>query len=280
MLTLLEVLDRTANYFTTKGVPGARHQAEWILANAMGCKRLDLFVRFDTPMPDAMLEKLRPMVKRRAQREPLQYVIGSAPFHNLTLRCDARALIPRPETEELVEALINRFKETPPARVLDLGTGTGAIALALAKAWSAAQVTAVDASDEAIALARENAAANGLEGRVQFAKSDWFADVTGAFDLIASNPPYLTRAEWEGAEPEVRDHEPYGALVAGNDGLADLERILRAAPEHLSAGGTVALETGIAHHAALKRLAQELGYARQECAKDLSARPRFFFAAQ
>ena len=278
MLTLLEVLDRTTNYFAAKGVPNARPQAEWILAHALDCKRLDLFLRFDMPLQEPVLEKLRPLVKRRALREPLQYILGTAPFHNLTLRCDARALIPRPETEELVEQIISRHKEAP-ARVLDLGTGTGAIALALAKAWPGVDVTAVDASADALALAAENATANGLEGRVKFVLSDWFNNVEGRFDLIASNPPYLTRGEWESAEPEVRACEPYAALVADNEGLADLERILRAAPQRLNAGGCVALETGIAHHASLAKIAAELGYASHEGLPDMSGRPRFFFAS-
>ncbi|MFA5257413.1 MAG: peptide chain release factor N(5)-glutamine methyltransferase [Opitutales bacterium] len=277
MLPLLEVLKRTTAYFEKAGVENPRAQTEWLMAHAIGCRRLDLFVRFDTPLTDELLEKLRPLVKRRAMREPLQYILGTTPFHELTLRCDRRALIPRPETEQLVEEIALRFP-TPPARVLDLGTGTGAIALSLAKIWPAADLTALDASADALALAAENAAANGLDGRVRLIRSDWFENVDGRFDLIVSNPPYLTLAEWESAAPEVKNHEPYEALVAENEGLADLEMILRDARDHLEPGGTVFLETGIAQHAALEKLATQLGYAESEGLRDLSKRPRFFRA--
>ena len=277
MLSLLEVLERSTTFFTQKGVGNPRLQAEWLIANALGCKRLDLYLRFDLPMQEPVLEKLRTMVKRRSQREPLQYILGTTPFHDITLSCDARALIPRPETEQLVEEIQTR-RATPPSRILDLGTGTGAIALSLAKIWPEAEVVAVDASDDALALAAENAATNGLGERVKFVKSNWFENVGGVFDIIVSNPPYLTTAEWESAEPEVKDHEPYAALVADNEGLADLESIMRNAQKHMNAGGFLALETGIAHHAELKRIATELGYAKHEGVADLSKRPRFFFA--
>lgn len=278
MLPLIEVLERTTGYFAQKGVPNARLQAEWLIAHVLNCGRLDLYLRFEMPMQENLLETLRPLVTRRARREPLQYVLGTTPFADLKLHCDTRALIPRPETEQLVEEIATR-KTPPPTRILDLGTGTGAIALALAKAWPDAAVTAVDASEDALSLAQENAAANGLAERVRFVRSDWFSAVNGPFDLIVSNPPYLTQEEWESAEPEVKDHEPYDALVAENQGLADLERILRTAPEHLNPGGMLALETGIAHHPALEAIAKECGCKAWHGVKDLSGRPRFFFAS-
>lgn len=277
MLSLLDVLNRSTAFFEKAAVPNPRLNAEWLMAHALGCKRLDLYVRFDKPLSEEELGRMRPLVKRRQLREPLQYIIGTTPFHELNLRCDRRALIPRPETEELVERAATLFA-TPPVRVLDLGTGTGAIALSLAKAWPQAQVCAVDASEEALSLAAENAALNGLDGRVEFIKSDWFTNVKGSFELIVSNPPYLTKEEWESAEPEVKDYEPYSALVADNEGLADLERIMREAPAFLAEGGVLMLETGIAQHPALKVLAEELGYAKAEGFNDLSGRPRVFVA--
>jgi release factor glutamine methyltransferase len=278
MLSLLEVLDRTTSYFADAGVPNARLQAEWILAHAMGCGRLDLYVRFDMPLPEDVLARIRPLVRRRARREPLQYVLGSTPFHDLKLACDARALIPRPETEELVEMLVEKLLP-PPASVLDLGTGSGAIALALAKAWPGAKVDAVDYSEEALDLARANAASNGLAERVAFTRSDWFSNVRGTYDLIVSNPPYLTHEEWESAQPEVRDFEPLSALVAQDEGMADIERILREATYHMNAGATIAIETGIAQHPALIALAGSLGFAQARSLADSSGRPRFIFAS-
>jgi release factor glutamine methyltransferase len=278
MFTLLELLDKTAKYFAEKNVPGPRSQAEWIFAHVLSCKRLDLFLRFDTPLAEDTLAKLRPLVARRARREPLQYVLGNSPFCNLVLKCDARALIPRPETEFLVEMILKRIKPVP-KRILDLGTGTGAIALSLAKAWPESEVVAADFSEDALNLARENAAANGLEKRLRFVLSDWMEKIDGQFDLVVSNPPYLAKEEWESAEPEVRDFEPYGALVAEEKGLADLKRILTEARGRLSAGGTIALETGIAHHEALSCIAKECGYAAFEGLRDLSNHPRYFFAS-
>jgi release factor glutamine methyltransferase len=277
MPALLELLERTSKYFAEKGVPEPRAQAEWIFAKVLGCGRLDLFLRFDMPLAEETLARLRPLVARRARREPLQYVLGGEPFRDLKLKCDSRALIPRPETEYLVEKILERFK-VPPKRVVDLGTGTGAIALSLAKVWPDTEVVAADFSDDALLLAKENAAENGLEGRVRFVSSDWFGSVEGSFDLVVSNPPYLTEAEWEDAEPEVRDWEPYEALVAGDEGLADLCGILEQASTRIGVGGLVALETGISHHEALSRIAKNAGYSSFECLRDLCDRPRYFLA--
>lgn len=276
MLTLLEVLDKTTHFFQQKGLDQPRLQAELLLAHALGCKRLDLFLKFDQPMQEQTLELLRGWVRRRAGREPLQYIVGDVPFHDLKLKTDKRALIPRPETEQLVEEIIKRAT-TPPAKILDLGTGTGALALALAAACKDSQVTAVDASEEALSLARENANSTGLTDRVEFIRSNWFENVSGQFDIIVSNPPYLTPEEWESAEPEVKDHEPYGALVSGPEGLDDISVIVAAAPRYLSADGLLALETGIAQHEEIERMAKEAGFERTDSVRDLTDRPRFFF---
>lgn len=282
MQTLLEVLQKTKSYFESKGLDNPRLNAELIFAHVLKCKRLNLYLEFERPLPEAILQQLRPLVGERGRRVPLQYVLGSTPFHEITLKCDRRALIPRPETEELVNLVLNLpdFKAQPPANIADLGTGTGAIALALAKAWTESKVDAVDASGDALALARENAADNGLLQQVTFHQGSWFEALPNnkTFDLIVSNPPYLTEEEWATAEPEVRDHEPRAALVAANEGLADLEHLLRHAPRHLKPGGLIALETGIEHHEALTRIAQESGYARSEGHLDQHQRPRFFLA--
>ncbi len=279
MQSLLDILQKTTAFFQQKGVPQARLDAELIIAHVLGCKRLDLYLQFDRLLGEDELTAMRPLVARRGKREPLQYLLGEAHFHGLVLKADARALIPRPETEELVELLVERFGAQPPARVCDLGTGTGALALALAAAFPQAAVTAVDASADALALARENAQSAGLAERVRFAESDWFVALAGeTFDLIVSNPPYLTEDEWEQAEPEVRQWEPKSALTAGMDGLDDLKKILAAAPAHLAPGGWLALETGIAQHAALAELAREAGFVETESVPDLSKRERFFLA--
>ena len=192
---------------------------------------------------------------------------------------DPRALIPRHETEELIELIVERL-ETPPARILDLGTGNGAIALALASKYSDAKVTATDQSEEAITLAKENANALNLSSRVTFMKGNWFEplDEGARFDLIVSNPPYLTEAEMQTAEPEVIDHEPRGALASGQEGLDDLSLLLKSVPKHLAEGGLLALETGIGQAEVIKEMALEVSLYGQSV-EDLSKRPRFFFAS-
>jgi release factor glutamine methyltransferase len=225
------------------------------------------------------LEKIRPLVRRRAQREPIQYILGETEWFGLRLKTDRRALIPRPETERLAE-LVTELVTVPPARILDLGTGSGALALGLAKHWPEAKMTAVDRNLESLALARENAAALALAERITFVESDWFGalPVGEPFDLIVANPPYLTDAETALAEPEVREHEPRGALMADDAGRADLDKIIADAPAHLVPGGLLALETGIAQHAELLTRCGAAGFSRSESKPDLTGRDRFVFA--
>ncbi|WP_269540312.1 peptide chain release factor N(5)-glutamine methyltransferase [Cerasicoccus fimbriatus] len=277
MQSVLEILQKTTAYFEQKGVPDAKLNAERLMAHVLECTRLDLYLQFERPLTEDLLAALRPLVGRRAKREPLQYIIGETDFLDLKLKCDRRALIPRQETEELADLLIRHFGKTPPASVLDLGTGIGALALSLAQAWPDAAVTAVDVSADALALARENAAANELE-RVNFLQSDWFAAVNGSFDLIVTNPPYLTEKEMTTAEPEVVKFEPSSALVAGDDGLRDLETIIEKAPKRLTDNGLLVAETGISQHAVLADMARRAGFAKSESQKDLDGRPRFFWA--
>jgi release factor glutamine methyltransferase len=293
MLSVLEIIKKTTDFFASKGVESPRLNAELLIGHALGLKRMQLYLQFERLLAEAELEKIRPLVRRRAQREPLQYIMGETEWSGLKLKTDKRALIPRPETELLVEfavkaardaAAANNAESGGLARILDLGTGTGALALALAKAFPEAKVVAVDASDDALALAKENAAALGLSERVVFLKSDWFSAVTEPagtaerFGLIVSNPPYLTEAEVAEAEPEVRDFEPVSALMAPDAGAADLRRIIAGAPTFIADGGVVALETGIAQHADLLAACAAAGFARSESCQDLTGRDRFVIA--
>ena len=279
MLTLLDIIKRTTDFFEKRGVESARLNAELLIGHALGLKRMQLYLQFERPLSEADLEKIRPLVKRRGNREPMQHIIGETEFLNLTLKVDKRALIPRPETEYLIELITPRLAVAP-ARVLDLGTGSGAIALALAKIYPQAEVTAVDLSEEALTLARENAAACGLSKRIRFLCADWLSGLAPQeqFQLIVANPPYLSDAETRAAEPEVKDFEPVQALSAGPRGSAALELIIPAARSHLAPGGLLACETGITQHAQLQALAASAGYIRTESLPDLTGRDRYLLA--
>lgn len=279
MLTILEVLRRTTEFLDKHGVESARLNAEHLLGHALGLPRMQLYLQFERPLTEVELERIRPFVKRRSTREPLQYIVGETEFCGVKLKVDRRALIPRPETEMLVE-IIREQLPTPPAAILDLGTGSGALALALAAVYPAAAVTAVDKNDEALALAGENATRTGCSSRVRMLRSDWCSALNSAdtFELIAANPPYLSAAEFEAAQPEVKCHEPASALVSGLEGRQDLTTILDQARRHLSPGGLLACETGEAQHEALRQIAGDLGYGRTESRQDLAGRDRFLLA--
>lgn len=278
-LSLLDVIQKTTDFLASKGVESARLNAELLIGHALGLKRMQLYLQFERVLPEADLEKIRPLVKRRSQREPLQYILGDTEWSGLRLKVDRRALIPRHETELLIEKIVERLV-APPGRVLDLGTGTGAIALALATRYPEAIITAVDLSEDALALAAENARLLDLAERVTFARSRWYdsIDASTGFDLVVSNPPYLTEAETASAEPEVRAYEPLTALTAADAGLADLRTIIVGASSFLKPGGLLALETGIAQHAELTRLLTATGFSDIESRTDYTDRDRFLLA--
>lgn len=281
MPNVLEIIKKTTEFFSAKGIESSRLNAELLIGHALGLKRMELYLQFERLLGEPELEKIRPLVRRRGQREPLQYILGETEFSGLRLKVDRRALIPRPETELLVERLV-ALCSTAPAVILDLGTGSGAIALALAKAFPIAAVTGVDSSEEALALARENAAALGLSERVAFAHSDWFSAVPpeARFDLMVANPPYLSAVETGETAPEVKGFEPVAALTpaGGANGTEDLRAIVTAAPKFLQAGGCLALETGPTQHPELLGLLSDAGFSRRISEPDLTGRDRFLFA--
>lgn len=280
MNSLLEVLQKSAAFLERKGVEHARLNAELLAGHALGLPRMQLYLQFERLLPERELELIRPLIQRRGQREPLQHIIGSVEFAGVELKVDRRALIPRPETEYLVELVGERLKENPPAKLIDLGTGSGAIALALATKWSATQVWATDISEEALSLARENSAALELTDRVQLLLSDWFAALPTAerFDLIVANPPYLTADEVAETQPEVKDHEPAVALSTAADGMDAFTRLINEARDWLQPGGWIAMETGIAQHGQLVKMLTNVGFDEVESRADLTDRDRFVFA--
>ena len=275
MLTILEVLRKSTAFLEKYGVPDARLSAEWILAHHLGLPRLELFLQFERPLQEKELTDIRVAIMRRAKREPLQHVLGWVDFYGLKLRSDNRALIPRPETEYLVELLQAEFEEEEPARILDLGTGSGAILLALLNQFETSTGVGIDLSSQALELARENAESAALASRATFIRSDWFGAVEGTFQLIVANPPYLRREEMESAEPEVARFEPKLALDGGDRGLEGLGAILGESAPYLAEDGLLALETGIDQHQRLRERAHGAGFSRVESVRDLSHRERY-----
>lgn len=275
MISLLEVLEKSTAFLEQKGVVDAKLSAEWIMAESLGLKRLDLYLQFERPLKEEELAGIRDGIRRRSKREPLQHILGSTEFYGVTLKTDNRVLIPRPETEYLIELLHTKYLNREPTRILDLGTGSGAIAIALLNLFGEATAVGADESFDALEIARENAEIAGVADRLKLSKSDWFENLEGEFDLIVANPPYLTDEEMKTAEPEVSQYEPRGALHGGADGLDDLKRIIDEAPGFLVDGGVLALETGIAQHEALLNRVRDRGYATAESIKDLARLDRF-----
>jgi release factor glutamine methyltransferase len=278
MESVLDVLKKSEAFFKKAGLESPKIDAEWIVAETLGCKRLDLFLQWDRPMEEDVLAALRERIQRRAKGEPLQYILGHVDFHDIRLNVAPGVLIPRPETELLVDRIIEKLQTVDAPRIVDLGTGSGAIALALANALPDAKILAIERSKEALVQARANAESLGLRERVSFRAGDWLEGLSFEADCIVSNPPYLTDEEWESARPEVRAHEPREALVAANKGLADLKTIMESAVPRLAQGGLLALETGIAQRDALLEWANGIGYVDASMEKDDSGRDRFLFA--
>ena len=273
-MKLLSVLEATTGHFTKHGVPSPRLQAELLLAHALSLPRLGLYLQYERDLNATELDTLRELVRRRAAREPLQHVTGSAGFCGLMLKCSPAALIPRPETEILVEHAARILGESSPGLVIDVGTGTGAIPLALARKQPAFQYLGLDISDDALALAAENAAASASAPpagtSVTWRKGNLLENITESAALITANLPYLTPAEIESAEPEVR-HDPRLALEGGADGLDFIRRLI---PQAFRLAPALLLECGPEQAPKVSALAREAGFAKVAVHPDLTARPR------
>lgn len=245
--TIGALLQWTADFFTRKGIDEARLSAELLLAHALGCSRMQLYTQYDRVPAESQLANFREHVKQRAEHMPVAYLIGKAWFFSLELHVNHDVLIPRPDTETLVEHVIQRVRNTPgweTPGVLDLCTGSGCIAIALAKNIAAAHIVATDISAAALKVATQNAEKIGVKDRVDFLEGDLFGALASLapprqFEVIISNPPYIASADIEKLEPTVRDHEPRLALDGGPDGLDFHRRILAGAREWLKPGGII-----------------------------------------
>ena len=257
--TIKALLAWTTDFLKTKKIEDAKRDAELLLAHVLGCKRFELFVRFDEQPSELEKAKFRELIQRRVAGWPVAYLLGTRDFYLLTFDVSPEVLIPRPDTETLVAEADRRLKPLTAPAVLDLGTGSGCIAVSLAHQKKDARVTATDISPDALEVARRNATKNGVADRMTFLQGDLFAPVPAGstFDLIASNPPYIAQSEFPSLAPDVRDHEPRLALDGGTDGLAFYRRIAASVSPYLKPGGSLLLEVGYTQDAAVRGLLAE-----------------------
>jgi release factor glutamine methyltransferase len=275
-MTVLQVLQSTAEYFKKRKIENPRLNAEHLLAHVLERKRIELYLEFERELTETELTPLRDLVKRRSEGEPLQHLLGTVEFCGHVFLCDKRAMVPRPETEELVEFLKSEIRN-PKSEIVDVGTGSGVIALSLAAKFPEAKTMAIDISDAALALAQENAARLNLSARVQFLKSRLLENVEGAFDLIVANLPYISTQDRDTVSREVL-HDPEIALFAGTRGDELVRELIDQAPSRLRSGGMLALEIGLGQSEDLLSALAEKNYRDIYAKNDYSGLTRFLFA--
>ncbi len=275
LLSFLDIINRSTEYLKKRGVPNPKCDVEWIVATVTNKKRVELYLEFENPVEEEFQDKIRKWIIDRGKRIPLQHILGKVNFAGNNLFCDDRALIPRPETEYLTELILERVENDFSGSILDLGTGSGAIILTLCIQKTNCDGTGLDKSKEAIDLAKKNAQFHKLSN-VKFGIFDWCKEkLKKKYDIIVSNPPYLTIEEWETAETEVKVFDPKSALVA-NEGTSDLIKIINLAKINLSRGGLLALEIGLYQKKILLD-AMNNKFIDIEIVKDFSNKERFIF---
>jgi release factor glutamine methyltransferase len=280
-MTWRDTIAKAGAYLQAKAVPDPQVAAELLAARLLKTGRGTLAAHFESEVPEKCLEAMRRGIKRLASGEPVQYVIGEWDFRHLTLKCDRRALIPRPETEELVTRVLKYLESRTNSGVpvvVDVGTGTGAIVLSLAQEFKGdAAFLGTDVSEDAIALAQENAAKCALAGKVKFAVADGLDDFDEpeCIDVIVSNPPYIESAVCDALDPRVRDYEPRLALDGGATGLDFYDRYLGDALNVLKPGGAVFFEIGEGQGGALAKLMADYGFADVKIEKDFAGHDRY-----
>jgi len=278
-MTVIEVLTAAAGYLKNHGVESPRLNAEHLLAHVLGKRRLDLYLEFDRPLSDAERAPLRDLIRDRGTGKPLQHLLGTAEFFGRPFLSDSRALVPRPETEQLVELVLEdpRCRDTN-VRVLDIGTGSGVIAITLALGLPLATIAATEISHEALSLARENATRHSLNRKIAFHEADLFPVGEERFDWIVANLPYIASGKLAGLQREVQ-HDPLTALDGGPDGLCYIRRLIEAAPEHLAPGGILAMEIGHDQAAEVSARLGAQAYRDVRVYKDYQGVERFVMAS-
>jgi release factor glutamine methyltransferase len=268
--TVRRVLDWTTTHLKQHGSETPRLDAEILLAHARGCRRIELYTRFDEPLSEAERTVMRDLAKRRARSEPVAYLVGHREFFSLDFRVTPDVLIPRPDTETLVVELLDAARAIDASRILDLGTGSGCIAVAAAVNCPPSRITATDLSEKALAIARQNAQTHGMADRIRFLQGDLFAPLGEAeqFDVIASNAPYIADSERDTLQNDVRSYEPHSALFAGPNGTEILFRIIDQAASRLAPGGSLILETSPEQAGPVRQRIESRGYQDVRVIKD------------
>ena len=272
--TILCIIEWSANHFSSKLVDSPRLTAELLLCHVLGCRRIELYTNFDRILSPDELDRFKTCLKRRLAHEPVQYIVGSTEFMGLKLEVDRRTLIPRPETELLVEHVIERARDrgSRPIRILDIGSGSGNIAVSLASLIPSSEVIALDISPDALDVARGNATRHAVEGRVKFAVYDIMgrdgAYDAEPFDFVVSNPPYIPAADIPSLPPEIREYEPLIALRDSGDGLSFFRRIGETGARLLKPDGWLFVEIGFDQRGAVCAIFGDLGYAQLRSFRD------------
>lgn len=262
--TILKTLRWTTSYFKSRDIESPRPAAEILLAHVLDLGRIDLYTRYDQPLNNSELSAYKSLIRRRIAKEPVAYITGRKEFWSMDFLVTGDTLIPRPETECLVETALDALapnSENGPARVLELGTGSGAVVITLASERPALKYFACDRSSKAIRIAMKNASSHGVGDRIGFFCCDWFSAVRPGpgFDLIVSNPPYVRKNDINGLQPEINRYEPLLALDGGDDGLRATEHIIRSAHEWLVPGGILVLEIGFDQKADVEQIIENCG---------------------
>lgn len=273
MLTVIEAINSSAVYLDKKGIKSARLNSELLLAHVLCCKRLALYLSFDRPLQKDEIDSLRELIKRRSTFEPLQYIIGKVEFYGLEFEVNPSVLIPRPETELLVEKILNSVEKEEPLRIMDIGCGSGNISVVLAKYLPNAFITAIDISKSAIQTAENNAKLNSVEKQFVFLNKNilnGFEIGEDHFDVIVSNPPYVSSVDFVNLEPELRLYEPKIALTDENDGLTFYRKISVIAKSILKDKGKLFFEIGAGQSQQVKNILSENGFARITIVQDYS----------
>ncbi len=273
MKSVLDVIQATKGYLEKHAISNARLNAEHLLAHVLECRRMELYLMFDRVLVDAELDSMRELVRKRGSGVPLQHLLGTVEFHGAEYFCDGRALIPRPETEELVAWLV-RSASAAPRSIVDVGTGSGVIACSLARAFPEAGVLGVDVSPDALALAEKNRDHHALQDRVMLQQSDLLSQIVGPFEWAIANLPYIETDTIPQLAREVR-HDPVLALDGGADGLDLIRRLVPEAAQKLQPGGMLALEIGMGQDVAVIQLMKDAGFHRVESVRDLQNVSRF-----